>query len=514
MKITRYEQPFVRRRFVAFGLVLSSMFGLALDGDYSSTDTAASMADSNQQPSVESTVQTSPGSQVCIEKTPIPVGGMFEQILESLKLRNAYFDTGLQADYIQQTLVARGVEYNPVYTPEDAPAGLNDPIYQPLYDNLPYPDPSGPILGPGFYPSELVRSLDLRISVLASIDSIPDNPNLGDAAGVTFNKSAFNIGIQDIAVDESAGPDTFVHEIAHALQTELCNSGSRYHQLIAELQSSQRQISYLNDRYLDPAPWLIEPSEFRQFAVAYGAQSEHEDWATLVTEMLTSRGMVLPGDVDWGSVYQLKQYAIIEDIEAKYPGFKSGLVDLTNYYRICPASYYNKYMNSNFNTLNYLEQEPSPQEAAQSSIESVLNGEGSIEYLNNVTAVYFYQIDEAYEGAYAFTTIQNPLVIRNAFDQIAFIGSYSVISGELYDLRLVPYDPGKITLIAAGNPSLLETSSFDSVHIEDGLIAVNHSPIAVWSGYFNDNDLIPEVNRLLASGSILYWSDLLDLSRR
>lgn len=123
------------------------------------------------------------------------------------------------------------------------------------------------------------------------------------------------------------------HEIVgHGFHDLLCEDGFQTDLALSSL-NTMAYIGYLPDNSTDEQQTAhydrargvssFAAGANRIFAREYGAVSVYEDFATIVEFSLEYRGLIMPGDADYGSPLQLKQQLIIDRIEKITPGFRA-----------------------------------------------------------------------------------------------------------------------------------------------------------------------------------------------
>lgn len=125
---------------------------------------------------------------------------------------------------------------------------------------------------------------------------------------------------------------TVAHEVAHAAHYIYCEGNIRNDKEISDFNGGFAYIGHgvgddasredVARHYSQIPDKLLEYGEDRMFARPYAATNVAEDFATLVEFTLERRGVIQPGDKDYGSPLQQKQALIISRLDQLMPGFQ------------------------------------------------------------------------------------------------------------------------------------------------------------------------------------------------
>jgi len=415
-----------------------------------------------------------------LESTYVESGtsGLAEQQL----LAHRYLGSNALAEYVQSNVArldSMGVGYTQVLSESDLPptAGHEYALapVDPVFAGVSSRDA---VLGASYYPTALLQALQAHLYIVDSIDTRPDDHTRGNFAGIHISYDTDQVE-DDILVVDSAETAVYIHELAHALQKELCNESSRFRMVVDQLQSEGTQIQYLEDDNLTVVGGLTELSETRQFADSHGAQNFREDWASLLTDTLFNRGAVLPGDPDYGSPYQRKQSAMLEDIEARFPGFGQYLRGLTGLYRALPSSPLNQYLAAESGTQTwYTQAEYLAPEVLGSDmvIEKIVSGSCPLSYINGLVVVVNYS-DEPFIDGMLSSFIQDPIVGVAENGQV-YIGYYGPrYFSEEPQLEFMYYDPRHMVVLHS-NDTARRTTSEGQILLTNQQLTISGIPFA------------------------------------
>ncbi len=172
-------------------------------------------------------------------------------------------------------------------------------------------------------PPELVKIANVDNIFL--VDEIEDDRLIGrDVTGY------YDYTQRMIVLDagKSYGSEALIHELAHAIDHVLCGETDY---LVDEEFSKYNTVSYLGKDFetLDNSFTEITPT--RVFSTKYGSTSVLEDRASMIEDLLVRRGVVQPGDPDWGSPYHRKQVILIRRLTEINPNIRDFLIEITDY---------------------------------------------------------------------------------------------------------------------------------------------------------------------------------------
>lgn len=338
-------------------------------------------------------------------------------------------------------------------------------------------------LGMSYYPTEILRTMHAQFYIVDDIDIQPKDSQRGGVAGL--HASYFrDKRTHDILIADTASGPVYIHELAHGLQRELCGEGSRFHAVVDQLQAEGVQMPYLNNDQVTVNGELIEISGFRQFADTWGAQNILEDWATMLTDTLYRRGIVADGDVDYGSVYQRKQTAMIDDIEARFPGFRNAIQPLSDFYRALPSSPYNQYLASivsertvaNIDTATLLTAEDLGLDS-----ELLLIGGERVSYLWDSVLVMNHT-DEPFINDMISQIIYDPLVYVNEENHVYVGYVREAYPGADLDIRFYAYDPAHMVFLRSQDIQNRPMGKPGMAAVVDQQLVVDSTPIAIKAG--------------------------------
>lgn len=531
VKIVKYGQPHKGRRRGAVITVSSLLFGAGFVTGFGTRELTRFMFGPRERAESNSPVNlgySTAAGRLCTEQVVTPVGSITDHYIDTGQAADSLATTAIYdiespvaqeqlfADYLDQ----QGVEYHVVWKTSDLPESAQDEpdAYATLDNYVGTINGADAIRGLRYFPPEMVQELNARFYLVGAIDSDPDHPFLGSASGTHTNFFDKEEDFQDLITHYLSSPGVYVHELAHALQNEVCARGDRFRSVVAALQADGKRIPYLNSNTVSVEPWLSFPWKDRQFAIPYGAKNEFEDWATIVTDMLTERGMVLEGDEDWGSPFQQVQYAIIADIEARFPGFTQSLLELTAFYRISPHGSYNIFkaaevsIDSNPVTVEDLSRIKADIEV---EISEAYSGTDSITYMHDTTFIISGYAGER-DDELGARVLSNPILYLDPYTHRYYIitARPQFVDKNYPLIDLIPYEPSYVTILAGPESMPITTQpSIDQVSVEPGnVIVVNGQPVAVEDvAYVSGRDLISFYQDAFTAKKVLYPKDFTTL---
>jgi hypothetical protein len=168
------------------------------------------------------------------------------------------------------------------------------------------------------FPSEFLKTLKLDTVEFAQSS---------DWTGGVYRSSEESIGIKLKQPEKltAYAQIIIVHELAHAIHEYICGGNYEHDLELADgieffdVPEGMRPRGYLAERVPD---YQVDYGPGRVYPEYYGAHSVYEYFAMIVEFTLVHRGIIMPGDEDYGSVLQKKQYEIIDRIEENFKGFK------------------------------------------------------------------------------------------------------------------------------------------------------------------------------------------------
>ncbi|MGB4758846.1 MAG: hypothetical protein WBP26_02200 [Candidatus Saccharimonadales bacterium] len=136
------------------------------------------------------------------------------------------------------------------------------------------------------------------------------------------------------------------HELAHAYHDKYCDGNTKNDPELSGYNSVD-YVGYFGDAstesqreklYAQVPQELYVYGPAREFASTYGLSSVAEDFATIAQLTFAERGLVQPGDADYGSSFHRKQELIVKRLESMIPGITVFLQEETRAIRLNPSN--------------------------------------------------------------------------------------------------------------------------------------------------------------------------------
>lgn len=176
------------------------------------------------------------------------------------------------------------------------------------------------------YSADVIKALNLK--EIAFVDTIKKKPEFKDLEGLDEAGGLYDPDTNTIFIDVASYKGLFfsdttnivVHELSHAIDAQLLCSAEDRRIDHAFTQYNTQEYQGYDDEGHDIADKYIRPTPTREFVRGYGISNADEDRATIIEWTFNQRGLIQPGEPDYGSPLQKKQAELIRRLELLSPG--------------------------------------------------------------------------------------------------------------------------------------------------------------------------------------------------